>query len=47
VFHDLPKVAQLKQAFPARYREQPITTANTVELRRERPKSLGARAVLR
>jgi len=25
VFNDLPKIANLKRVFPARYREQPVT----------------------
>ena len=29
VFHDLPKIANLKSVFPARYREQPVTAQSS------------------
>ena len=29
VFNDLPKIENLKRVFPARYREEPVTTAKT------------------
>ena len=29
VFHDLPKIANLKRVFPARYREQPVTAQSS------------------